>query len=229
MGKYQDLTGLKFNRLTAIKNLGKNKRNVIIWLFKCDCGKEKAILGVIVKNGYTKSCGCLGKENKGKVQTERALRRPPGRAGADILWSELRGAARRRQKVFNLSKDDIFELCSKPCFYCNSKPSQIAEVNIKNWGKKTTQLHGRFIYNALDRVDNNLGYVTNNVVPCCPICNFAKHTLTEERFYNWIEQIHVNLKLKGLICGKKESKESITKDLSTEQNIAPGELSGKLE
>jgi len=49
-----DITGVKYNQLTAIKYLGHLR-----WLFRCDCGVEKSILAKHVKSGVTKSCGCL--------------------------------------------------------------------------------------------------------------------------------------------------------------------------
>lgn len=53
---------MKFNKLEAIRDTGKrNKSGNSIWLFKCDCGNKKEIVLTQVKNGYTKSCGCLQK------------------------------------------------------------------------------------------------------------------------------------------------------------------------
>lgn len=46
--------GKKFNMLTVIEDLGKNKV-----LCKCDCGNEKILAKSTVINGGTKSCGCL--------------------------------------------------------------------------------------------------------------------------------------------------------------------------
>lgn len=62
MTKKNDLTGKKFNRLTAIRESGRSEKGEVLWLFKCDCGNEKEILGWRVKNGGTKSCGCLQRE-----------------------------------------------------------------------------------------------------------------------------------------------------------------------
>jgi len=54
-----DITGIKFNNLTAIRyieNRGKNSK--AYWLFKCVCGKEVVLRCSAVKTGVTKSCGC---------------------------------------------------------------------------------------------------------------------------------------------------------------------------
>lgn len=55
-----DITGKKFNRLTAIKRV--DSENGIRYLFRCDCGKEKVIFKKAVVSGKTKSCGCLSNE-----------------------------------------------------------------------------------------------------------------------------------------------------------------------
>lgn len=54
-----DVTGQKFNHLTAIKVAGRDKYGRATWLFRCDCGKEVVIGLNNVRTGNTKSCGCL--------------------------------------------------------------------------------------------------------------------------------------------------------------------------
>ena len=58
----KDLTGQKFGRLTAIEFRGTNKSGNALWLCKCDCGNETVVRGGSLKNGHTKSCGCLKSE-----------------------------------------------------------------------------------------------------------------------------------------------------------------------
>lgn len=59
-----DLTGQKFNRLTVIaideEKTKQHKR--AYWLCRCECGNEKVIAGLSLRNGATKSCGCLRNE-----------------------------------------------------------------------------------------------------------------------------------------------------------------------
>ena len=80
MGKKLELVGQKFNRLTVIKEgepkkyYDKSSGRYItrsMWWCKCDCGNEDLVLvsGANLKNGNTKSCGCLHSEaakNNGK-------------------------------------------------------------------------------------------------------------------------------------------------------------------
>ena len=59
--KLIDLTGKRFGYLTVIKrveNTTYNSGSSATWLCKCDCGKEKKIVGASLRKGDTKSCGC---------------------------------------------------------------------------------------------------------------------------------------------------------------------------
>ena len=59
--KFTDLTGQKFNRLKVIEYSHTNKHGAY-WKCLCDCGKEIIVLGSYLRNGDTKSCGCLKRE-----------------------------------------------------------------------------------------------------------------------------------------------------------------------
>lgn len=58
MGKKTDHTGVKYGRLTGIREVGKKNRS-IVWEFLCDCGALVETVGSSVKFGHTLSCGCL--------------------------------------------------------------------------------------------------------------------------------------------------------------------------
>lgn len=54
-----DLTGQKFGLLTVVSkdqtaNDGKSK-----WLCQCECGNQTSVLSESLRNGRTKSCGCI--------------------------------------------------------------------------------------------------------------------------------------------------------------------------
>lgn len=66
MVKKIDMVGQKFGRLSIIKDAGKNKRGSALWLCKCDCGKELVAVGVQIRSGNTKSCGCLQQDEMRK-------------------------------------------------------------------------------------------------------------------------------------------------------------------
>lgn len=53
--------GDRYNKLTAIKPIARNRRQTVHWEFHCDCGNTKIIEKYPVKNGRVKSCGCVHK------------------------------------------------------------------------------------------------------------------------------------------------------------------------
>lgn len=67
MNRLIDLTGQKFNRLTIIELYSTNPTK---WLCICDCGKETIVESNNIKNGNTKSCGCLRNEKIKKLSTK---------------------------------------------------------------------------------------------------------------------------------------------------------------
>jgi hypothetical protein len=54
----KDITGEKFNRLTALKSTGVIKNGGYIWTCQCDCGTIKDIPISALNSGQVKSCGC---------------------------------------------------------------------------------------------------------------------------------------------------------------------------
>lgn len=58
MKHIKDYTGQKFNRLTSVR-FDRRENKETYWLFLCDCGNEKILRIQDVKNGKTKSCGCV--------------------------------------------------------------------------------------------------------------------------------------------------------------------------
>lgn len=64
MGKFEDLTGETFGRLTVISRAPNNKHGGAMWNCKCSC-KDETIITVStcnLKSGHTQSCGCLSIE-----------------------------------------------------------------------------------------------------------------------------------------------------------------------
>lgn len=72
MSKLIDLTSKKFGKLTVIRR-NHDYVKVVRWDCKCECGNTKTIRGSSLKDGSTKSCGCLAKKrNIGKRKPEQA-------------------------------------------------------------------------------------------------------------------------------------------------------------
>ena len=62
IGKRANLTGQKFNHLTALKCVGTNKSGTTLWECECDCANHTHIIVSLphLTSGHTTSCGCIG-------------------------------------------------------------------------------------------------------------------------------------------------------------------------
>lgn len=56
---FVDMSGLRFNRLTVDKYVGGGK-----WLCFCECGNKTIASGKNIREGITKSCGCIRTEER---------------------------------------------------------------------------------------------------------------------------------------------------------------------
>jgi len=61
MGKLISLVGQKFGRWTALER-AKDKNGLVRWKCCCDCGTIRDVRSIRLRNGLTKSCGCLQRE-----------------------------------------------------------------------------------------------------------------------------------------------------------------------
>lgn len=65
--KFKDITGVRFSRWIALKRLpGAGKQgSPTLWLCRCDCGAERAVVSATLSNGTSRSCGCWKNEVAG--------------------------------------------------------------------------------------------------------------------------------------------------------------------
>lgn len=178
MKKYHIQPGDKFGRLTAISfhHIGNHYRSY--FLFKCDCGNKKIILGSGVVSGNTKSCGCLSVE----VKKNRRISKNHSEITAIILGYK-RHAINRGFK-WELSREVVKEVIKKPCHYCGSPPS--------NTKKTKNSIGNGLIYSGIDRINSNKNYTKDNIVPCCRICNYAKSNMDVLKFKGWAIRLGKN-------------------------------------
>lgn len=56
--KLIDIHGKRFGRLTVLAKASESRK----WLCQCDCGRDVLVIGGNLRNGSSKSCGCLALE-----------------------------------------------------------------------------------------------------------------------------------------------------------------------
>jgi len=79
MSKLKNITGLKSGRLTVISQTEKRIRGGVVWLCKCECGKDVYVPSYHLTAELTKSCGCITKEllKSGSIRRTHGMRRHP--------------------------------------------------------------------------------------------------------------------------------------------------------
>jgi hypothetical protein len=83
-----------------------------------------------------------------------------------------------KQLKFEITFDEYRQIVSIPCRYCGI---------IQDRG-----------FNGIDRKDSNVGYIRENCVSCCAMCNYMKNTLSECAFIGRAEHI---LTYNGMVDG----------------------------
>jgi len=164
-----DLRKQKFGMLQVLDHPIIRRKSKTFFKCKCDCGNIKEIEGWNLRNGITTSCGC-----KNKL--------PKGESACRFIFGMYKRQGLSRGHKFELTLDMFKAITQQNCFYCGSKPSNVCD-------KSSSNANGSYIYNGIDRWDNNKGYVINNVVPCCKNCNSMKSKMHGKVFLDQIKKI----------------------------------------
>lgn len=102
----------------------------------------------------------------------------------NTIYSGYRTNAKTRNVDFELSKQDFLNLVGLNCFYCGQEPIE------SQFSKSANRSTVKFLHNGVDRLDSKKGYVLDNCVPCCSMCNLMKNKFSLEDFINKIKQIY---------------------------------------
>jgi len=179
MTKLIDETGKRYGRLSVLKRAESNTRRYATWLCHCECGNETIVVGTDLRSGDTRSCGCL--LHKSRIANGHARALPKGEAALNALIRGMRASAKKRGLPWNLTKERVRATTKQHCFYCGVEPRQV---------RRQAECNGDYIYNGLDRIDNDKGYSAENTVACCGTCNTAKSQMTVGEFRVWIHRVH---------------------------------------
>jgi hypothetical protein len=155
-----DLTGKRFGRLVVL-NFDKEKRRdnyKYYWICKCDCGNIKSICGGSLKNGLSKSCGCLQKLNAKKRCKYRNYKHGFFGTKFYTIWAALIGRCR------NIKNKDYKNYGGRGITY---DPQWKEFINFKN------DMYFKYIYAkklygekclSIEREDVNGNYEFNNCI-----------------------------------------------------------------
>jgi hypothetical protein len=170
MRERADFIGSRFGKLTVIAfSHTVNSRSICQCL--CDCGNTVLVHKNHLTNkpAGTKSCGCLRKDVVRSRKTETPYK---------IIFADYVHGAKRRGVSFELTFDEVSRLIVADCYYCGNPPQSIYK-----------RYNHNFSYNGIDRVDNDKGYTTDNVVTCCKECNRAKSVMSQQDYIDLCKRV----------------------------------------
>lgn len=88
---FEDLSGKVFGRWVVIRPYGKSKSEGQMFWCRCECGVERAVSGHSLRLGRSKSCGCLGEENRIEACTHHGCARTENGVRTNKLYSVWSG------------------------------------------------------------------------------------------------------------------------------------------
>lgn len=156
MAPLRDITGVRYERLVAIRVAHTDHRGQVSWLCKCDCGKYTRVRQLL--SGRIKSCGCYFKEMQHTWVTKHGRYKTP----EYTTWSAL------RQRCNNPRNKRYHRYGGRGIKVCARWQSSF-ESFYKDMGPKPSLKH------TIDRIDNDKGYSKQN-------CKWSTHS--EQNFNN---------------------------------------------
>lgn len=159
-------------------------------LCKCSCGKEKLINYHCMMRGDSNSCGCIRGSKRFEPLKQWILKngppakKPPGVAAFNELYNQYRHSAKSKDIEFTINKDEFRKITSMNCHYCDNPPNMVRKY----------RGYGKYLHNGIDRKNNDIGYILENCLPCCAMCNYLKRDHQYILFVNHIHKMSENLK-----------------------------------
>ena len=197
--KYEDLTGQKFNRLTVLERKYYEKEKRYFWTCRCDCGNivEKVKTNNL-KNGNTKSCGCLNSELTIERNTKHGLTKhgPEGKPRLYKIWVDM------RRRCNNPNRDDYERYGGRGITVCEEWNNDYSKF--KEWA----DTNGYSDDLTIDRINVDGNYCPEN----CRWITMAEQAGNKQNTH-WIEY-----------DGKKQS----IADWAKEMNVSRSTVSSRV-
>lgn len=146
----RNLTGRRFGRLTALKGTGKRTAGSIIWMCLCACGNFTMVQANNLKNGNTRSCGCLRQDVAKKIRYKH------GDSCRDLIS--------RLYKIWDSMKTRCYSPISKDYKNYGKRGIKVCDEWKNNYRtfKFWAILNGYQDNLTIDRIDNDGNYEPSN-------------------------------------------------------------------
>ena len=186
-----DLTDQTFGRLLVIKKEGRRGGH-ISWLCLCECGIKKIIAGRVLREGKSRSCGCLAKEKATLRQISHGMHGTP----TYICWKNMKArCGYKRNGCYHNYGGRGIKVCDEWLSFENF---------MRDMGRRPVDM-------SLDRIDNDGDYEPGN-------CRWATDRQQQQ---NTRKNIYVNYRGQQL-CLSEASRKSGVKYTTIYERLKAG-------
>lgn len=144
--------GQRFGRLIVLCPNGKNKNGSLLYICRCDCGIEKTFKAYPLRDGNTKSCGCLNAEMRRLRATKHG--HTSGKNFGFKPSAEYQAWGSMIKRCENLKAAEYKNYGGRGITVCNEWRS--------SFEKFLADMGPRPVGTSLDRLDNNKNYSKEN-------------------------------------------------------------------
>lgn len=137
----------KYGKLTPIK-IDHRKASTNYWECKCDCGKTTVVRETYLKNGHTKSCGCI-RSDRMKYSNPRTTHGLRGHR-LNSIWRGM------KTRCYNKNSLEYSNYGGRGIAVCKEWKDDFK--SFYDWAMS----HGYKEGLTIDRIDNNGNYEPNN-------------------------------------------------------------------
>lgn len=141
------MIGKRFGRLTVIREIEKARCGHKRYLCQCDCGNLSQPLGIGLRSGNTKSCGCLQREVAATSNTKHGNSTRSVRSTEHRIWTSM------RKRCQNKNDESFPRYGGRGIRVCERW--QKFEDFLADMGRRPPGT-------SLDRIDNNGNYEPKN-------------------------------------------------------------------
>lgn len=144
MAKIIELGGVRFGRLVALsreRSGGETK-----WRCVCDCGREKSVRSKDLRNGATRSCGCIKREET----IARCTTHGKSKTAEFRIWVGI------KKRCTNPNATNFAHYGGRGIGLCDEWAASF-DAFLSHVGRRPTHHH------CIERIENDRGYVPGNV------------------------------------------------------------------